>query len=269
MSALQSRNPAMGAFSRFGDDQISRSETKRTTMTIGGTVTATGILLAIVAVVGIFTWNGIMNGSVSMGLAWPIWIGACIGGLVISFVIYSKPKLAPFLAPVHAAFEGAFVGLASAIIPMQFLGDASDPNVGAQMNMLILQAVLATFGIAGGMLLGYATGIIRVGPIFQKVIVTAGIGLCCYVGLMLLLGIFGISIWNGYADTGMMGIGFTVLCVGLASLFLVLDFQYIEHGVQAGAPKYYEWVGAWGLMVTLVWLYIEVLRLLAKLQSRD
>jgi uncharacterized YccA/Bax inhibitor family protein len=264
MSMLQSRNPAMGV---FGQDQIARSEAN--TMTIGGTVSATAILLAIVSATGIFTWQQMVSGGPLTKFIWPVMIGSFIGGIVVSFMIYAKPKMARVIAPIHAVFQGVFVGALSYIIPMQFLGNAADPTAGNAMQTLIVQAILATFGIAGGMLLGYATGIIRVGPVFQKVMVTAVIGLLVYIGALLLLPLIGINIWNGYADTGMMGIGFTGICVALASLFLVLDFQYIEQGVKTGQPKYMEWVGAWGLMVTLVWLYIEILRLLSKLQSRD
>ncbi len=270
MSMLQSRNPAMGAFEqegRFGDAQIAKSESN--TMTIGGTVSATSILLAIVAGVGIFTWQQMVSGGAITKFLWPLMIGGFIFGIVVSFIIYSKPKTARVLGPVHAVFEGVFVGALSYVIPMQFLGNAADPSASNAMQTLILQAVLATFGIAGGMLLGYATGILRVGPLVQKIIITAGIGLLIYISALFLLQMFGVSIWNGYADTGIMGLGFTGLCVALASLFLLLDFQYIEKNVEAGAPKYMEWVGAWALMVTLVWLYIEILRLLSKFQARD
>ena len=273
---MRSRNPAFGVFdqnsdalnaSRFGDEQIAKSQSN--TMTIGGTVSATAILLAIVAGVGVFTWQQMVTGGPFTKFVYPILIGTFIATLAISFVIYSKPKTARIIAPIHAAMEGVFVGALSYIIPMQFLGNAADPTSSNAMQTLIVQAMLATFGIAGGMLIGYATGVLRVGPFIQKMIITAGIGLLLYTCALFLLNMFGVGIWNGYRDTGMMGIGFTALCVGLASLFLLLDFQYIEAGVKNGAPKYMEWVGAWGLMVTLVWLYIEILRLLAKLQSRD
>jgi len=267
MSALQSRNPAMGVFTRYGDDQIAQSETRSKAMTIGGTVSATGILLAIVAITGVFSWNSIVNGGFMSNFIMPAWIIAGLGGLVVSFVIFAKPKLAPIIAPIHAVFEGVFVGAISYIIPAYFLSGGAESAQTGSMQTLILQAVLATFGIAAGMLVGYATGVLRVGPLMQKVMMTMMFGLVGYSLLLIVLSMFGVGIWNGFADTGAMGIGFTLLCVGLASLFLVLDFQFIEAGVKSGAPKHMEWVGAWGLMVTLVWLYIEVLRLLAKLRS--
>ena len=244
------------------------------TMTLGGTVTATGILLSIVAVVGVIVWQQISSawtasqGQSMPGWAWPAMIGSMLAGLLVSLVIGFKPKTAPVLAPLHAILEGVFVGGATFVIPMQFL--PVDPNATSNPTaMIALQAATATFAVAGAMLLGYATGVLRVGPLFQKVMMTALFGLVGYTLLIWILRMFGVGIWNGYAETGMMGIGFTIFCAGLASLFLLLDFKYIEEGVNAGAPKYMEWVGAWGLMVTLVWLYIEMLRLMAKLQSRD
>lgn len=267
MSVLQSRNPAMRVLESEEPFGIERTSV----MTLGGTVTATSILLSIVAVVGILCWQAMNSswqaGSGLPGWAWPAMIGALIGGIAVSFVIYAKPKAAPIIAPIHAVLEGAFVGVATFVIPMQFLPmEQGATNPGA---MIALQAAVATFAVTGVMLAGYASGILRVGPLLQKVMITALISLVGYTALIWILSFFGVGIWNGYADTGMMGIGFTGLCVGLASLFLLLDFQYIEKGIEHKAPKYMEWVGAWGLMVTLVWLYIELLRLLSKLQSRD
>ncbi len=268
MSMLQSRNPAMGVFDRSSDADFGAVGAKRTTMTIGGTLTATGVLLSIVSVVGVLSYQSIASGGFLAGLIWPVMLLGAFGGIVVSFIIYGKPKLAPVIAPVHAVFEGVFVGAASYLIPYYFMR-GQDGQVTGAMQTLVLQAVLATLAIAGTMLAGYATGILRVGPVIQKVMVTAAIGLGVYIGVLFLLQMFGIGIWNGFIDSGPIGIGFSLVVVGLASLFLILDFQFIEKGAATGQPKYMEWVGAWGLMVTLVWLYIEVLRLLAKLRSSD
>lgn len=268
MSVLQSRNPAMRVIESEQPFGIERTSA----MTLGGTVTATSILLSIVAVVGILSWQAINSAFISSGSmpgwAFPVMIGALIGGIVVSVVIYKAPKSAPIVAPLHAILEGAFVGVATFVIPMQFLPmqPGATTNPGA---MIALQAAVATFAVTGVMLAGYASGILRVGPLLQKVMITALISLVGYTALIWILSFFGVGIWNGYADTGMMGIGFTGLCVGLASLFLLLDFKYIEEGIEHKAPKYMEWVGAWGLMITLVWLYIELVRLLSKLQARD
>lgn len=264
MSVLQSRNPAMRILEQDEGFGVERARV----MTIGGTVTATGILLSIVAVVGIISWQMIQSswtaGNGIPGWATPVLLISFVGTLGLSFLIYGKPKTAPIVAPLHAVLEGALVGVATFIIPMQFV-DPAKVNV----PMIAAQAAGATFAVAAAMLAGYASGILRVGPVVRKIMMTAVFGLIGYVALLWILSFFGVSIWNGYADTGAMGIGFTVLCAGLASMFLLLDFQYIEEGVKHRAPKYMEWVGAWGLMVTLVWLYIELLRLLSKLQARD
>ncbi|MCC5824206.1 MAG: Bax inhibitor-1/YccA family protein [Phycisphaerales bacterium] len=273
MSLLQSGNPAMSALERW-DENFTDSATRPRVMTIGGTVQATAILLAIVAATGVITFQSIMKASVAAGnqlvlpgWAWPGMILAFISFLVVGLVIYRKPKAAPIIAPIHAAIQGVWAGALSAIIPAQFLNSMEVFSGGA--TTLVAQAVLATVGICAAMLTGYATGILRVGPFFQKVIITLGIGLLFYIVALFLLQMLGVGIWNGFRDTGPIGIIFTVFCLGLASLYLLLDFKFIETGVKEGAPKYMEWVGAWGLMVTLVWVYIEVLRLLAKLKSSD
>lgn len=268
MSVLQSRNPAMRVLESEAPFGVERAKT----MTLGGTVTATSILLSIVAVVGVLSWQAInssfLAGNGIPGWAMPVMIATLIGTIVVSLIIYKAPRTAPIVAPLHAILEGAFVGVASFIIPMRFLPmqEGMSTNPGA---MIAAQAATATLAVTAVMLGGYATGVFRVGPLLSKIMMTALFGLIGYTLLIWVLSMFGVGIWNGYADTGMMGIGFTVLCAGLASMFLLPDFQFIEKGVQQGAPKYMEWVGAWGLMVTLVWLYIELLRLLSKLQSRD
>ncbi len=265
MSMLQSRNPAM----RVLENEDVLTVERQSLMTIGGTVTATSILLSIVAAVGVLTYQNIAAGGVLTGYLWPITLGGAFGGIIVSLIIYRKPKSAKFIAPIHAAFEGLFVGALSYLIPAYFLSRESGQANAADMQSLVFQAVLATFAIAGAMLAGYATGILRVGPLVQKIIITAGMGLGLYVVVLFALRLFGIDIWNGFMDSGPIGIGFTLLCVGLASLYLIMDFQFVEEGVNARAPKYMEWVGAWALMITLVWLYIEVLRLLAKLRSSE
>jgi len=276
MRALQSGNPAMGALQRWDRAEAGSVENRRV-MTLGGTVSATAILLGIVATVGVIVFQKLSahveasvaaDGGISLpGWAWPALIGSFIAGIAISFLIAFKPKTAPFAAPVHAGIEGVFVGALSVIIPIRFLGGVE--FLSGTGTTLVMQAMLATFGICAAMLLGYSTGILKLGGFAKKLIATMSMGLLLYIGAMWILSMFGVGIWNGFADTGIVGIGFTAFCLGLASLYLLLDFEFIEQGIQTGAPKYMEWVGAWGLMVTLVWVYIEVLRLLSKLRSND
>lgn len=269
MSILQSRNPAM----RVLENEDVLTVERQSVMTLRGTVNATFILLAIVATAGILTWNQVNAYWLSNGTL-PGWIlpfvgATLIAGLVVGFWIYKAPKHARFIAPLHAAVEGAFVGAFSFYAP-HFLAPVKEGQSTNEYAMMAGYAALATIIVAGTMLIGYASGILRVGPLMQKVIITLGAALALYVLALWITRLVGFTgLWNGFWDTGPIGLGFTVLCVGLASLFLLLDFQYIEAGVQQRAPKHMEWVGAWGLMVTLVWLYIEILRLIAKLRANE
>jgi uncharacterized YccA/Bax inhibitor family protein len=275
---LQSRNPTLTRFdqpARWEDlaprsdasGGVIRGEAART-MTLSGTLLSTAVLLGICAGTAVLSWNwatGMIAGG-DFGKVQLYFLGSMIGTLLLGLVISFLPKVSPFLSPVYAAGEGVFLAFFSAFIAYRYLGAAE--NAGA--ISLIAQAVFITFAIAGGMLLAYASGLLRVGGLVKKIMMTMMFGLMIYaVVLMVGNGLLGANIPNLYSSASPIGIGFTALCVGLASLFLVLDFQHIEEGVKNGHPKYMEWYAAFGLLVTLVWLYIEVLRLLAKLRSND
>ncbi len=234
-------------------------------MTLTGTVNATAVLLALCAITAVTLWHFI-TASPSPALLYGSWLGGGLLGLVLAVVISFKPRTAPFLAPVYAAAEGAFLAGFSYFVAATWVPTKTgEPDTG-----LIAQAVGLTFAIFAGMLVAYWARLIRIGPVFAKVMMTALIGLVLYaLGLFLLNGLGGLGLPNLFWSSSPLGIGFSVLCLGLASLFLVLDFQFIEESVQNGAPKHMEWYGAFGLLVTLVWIYVEVLRLLAKLRSGD
>lgn len=244
-------------------DDLAERERKATTMTVMGTVNASAILLGVCAGVAVLCWSLITRNA---SLVTPMWLGGAIGGLVLGLVISFKPRTAPFLAPVYAALEGAFIAAFSYFVAATWIPNTDgSPNTG-----VVFQAVGVTFAIFAAMLAGYWTGLIRVGPVVAKIMVTALLGLVLYaVALMLLNGVFNMGLPNLYTSASPMGIGFTAICLGLASLFLILDFQFIEEGAKSGAPKHMEWYGAFGLLVTLVWIYVEVLRLLAKIRSND
>lgn len=245
-------------------DDLAERERKATTMTVMGTVNATAILLGVCIGVAVLCWYLITNNP---ALVTPMWLGGMLGGLVLGLVITFKPRTAPFLSPIYAGLEGAFLAGFSYFIAVRWMPPLED---GSPDTGIVFQAVGITFAIFAGMLTGYWTGIIRVGPVVAKIMMTALIGLVLYVvALFLLNGVFGLGLPNLYTSASPMGIGFTAICLGLASLFLILDFQFIEEGAKAGAPKHMEWYGAFGLLVTLVWIYVEVLRLLAKLRSSD
>lgn len=272
MTALQSQNPTLRAFEKpQGWADLDAREAKLKVMTYGGTITATSILLSIAASAAVLSWDAMTPGGLFAEpvLSPMVAFGAGIVGFVLALVITFAQKTAPFLGPIYAAIEGVFLAGISLFVAQRFLAEPGpDGVVPAGATGLIFQALLVTFGIAGGMLLAYTSKVIRGGPIFNKVIITGTCGVALYAVVLLLLnGLFGMGIPNLFASASPIGIGFTAICVVLASLMLVLDFQMVDHGVKAGAPKYMEWYAAFGITVTLVWLYIEVLRLLAKLRS--
>jgi uncharacterized YccA/Bax inhibitor family protein len=228
------------------------------TMTINGTINCTGIMLCLVLLTAAFTWRMYdpANPGESAQAVMPWAFGGMIGGLVLALTTFFKPNWAPFTAPVYALVEGLFIGAISAIVQAQF------PEV-----PIVMQAAGLTFGVLFVMLLVYRTGIIKVTDKFRMGVVAATGGIFLLYMATWILGMFGVGIPYIHG-AGPIGIGFSLLVVGLAALNLVLDFDFIEKGAQTGAPKYMEWFGAFALMVTLIWLYIEILRLLAKLNSR-
>ena len=271
---IRTANPALSAFNKpqtWGD--LDRAEQKVKTMTIGGTVTATSILLGICSATAVIAWSKFMPmiEAGNTGGLYPWMIGGAIGGFITALIVIFAKRTAPFVAPIYAAFQGVALAGFSAIIPMMYFGET---NAAGQVTMpdgattMIFQAIGLTFGILFALLGGYAVGLIRIGKTAQKVMMVAIGGLVVYmIAILLLNGIFSVGIPNLWTSASPMGIGFSAVVVVLASFFLVLDFQFIEAGVKNNAPKYMEWYGAFGLMVTLVWLYMELLRLLAKLRS--
>ena len=170
-------------------------------------------------------------------------------------VIMFKPKTSPYLAPAYALAEGVFLGALSGFMQTIYPG-------------IVLPAILLTFGVAGSLLAAYASGLVRATENFKLGIMAATGGIAIVYLATFVLGFMGIQIPYIHGS-GIIGIGFSLIVVVIAALNLVLDFDFIEKGVENGAPKYMEWYASFGLLVTLVWLYLELLRLLAKLQGRD
>ncbi|MFM1767934.1 MAG: hypothetical protein RJA22_463 [Verrucomicrobiota bacterium] len=220
-------------------------------MTLDGTVNKTGILLVLAVLSALFTWNKFATDPAS-SMAWVL--GGAIGGLVVALVLIFKKTLAPVLAPAYALLEGLVLGGVSAMYNAKFEG-------------IVLQAVLLTFGTLFALLLAYRARIIRVTENFRLGLfaATGAIALVYLVGFV--MSFFGKQIPYIH-ESGMIGIGFSLVVVVIAALNLVLDFDFIEQGVSQGAPKYLEWYAGFGLLVTLIWLYLEILRLLAKLNGR-
>lgn len=222
-------------------------------MTINGTVLKTGALLLVVFFGAVFTWNKTMTME---GTPWSWMMLGMIGGLVVALVTVFKKEWAPVTAPLYAGLEGLFLGAVSAVAELQFVGSG-----------IVFNAVCLTFGTLFSLLFIYQMGWIRVTQNFRLGVFAATGGIALFYVVSIVLGFFGISVPLIHS-TGIFGIGFSLFVVGIAALNLVLDFDFIEHGAAAGAPKYMEWFGAFGLLVTLVWLYLEILHLLSKLQRR-
>lgn len=243
-------------------------------MTISGTVNKSFFVLAICVATALVSWN-IATGSWDIGVnPWVVTFGGAISGLVLCLVWCFAPKTAPVTVPMYAMAEGLFVGGISAAYAT-LMGDMHEDGKATALNTgLVFNSALLTFGIFGGLLAGYATKVIRPGPWFRKAVITAMFGLLIYIAIAFIGSFFSSSFETMRAvfdptNGSWLSIGVSLFLVALASANFVLDFEMIEHGAANRAPKYYEWVGAGGLLVTLVWLYLEMLRLLSKIQSRD
>ncbi|MCC6290309.1 MAG: Bax inhibitor-1/YccA family protein [Chitinophagaceae bacterium] len=223
-------------------------------MTVKGTLNKFGFMLLMVMASAFFSWYSFGKG---VDVTPYMWTGA-IGGLVVAFVIIFKKTWAPYLAPAYALLEGLFVGAISAYYNFAFAEKAP---------FIIVQAVGLTFGVALAMFVLYNMRIIRATETFKSVIITATAGIAIFYLITIVLRFFSIDIPFIHQGST-FGIIFSLIVVGIAALNLILDFDMIEKGSDAGAPKFMEWYGAFGLLVTIVWLYLEILRLLAKLNSR-
>ena len=185
----------------------------------------------------------------------PYTIAGAIGGFIVALVTVFKKTWSPITAPIYAVLEGLMLGGLSAIFEMQFKG-------------IVVQAVGLTFGTLFCMLMAYKSGLIQATENFKLGVAAATGAICLLYFITMILGFFGVHMPYIH-ESGIVGIGFSLFVVVIAALNLVLDFDFIESGAASGAPKYMEWYGAFGLLVTLVWLYIEILRLLSKLRSRN
>ena len=251
---MRSGNPVLGdnTFLDVGSGRVVTGSDQA--MTINGTVNKTGLLLVLLVATAAFTWDK-ASGAAGPGAALPWLMTGAIGGLVVALITVFKKEWSPVTAPAYALLEGLFIGAFSAMMEARFPG-------------IVLQAVGLTFGTLASLLVAYRSGLIRVTENFKLGVVAATGGIALLYIVDIAMGFFGHSV--GFIhQSSLLGIGFSVVVVIIAALNLVLDFDFIEHGVEQGAPKYMEWFAAFGLMVTLVWLYLEILRLLSKLNSRN
>lgn len=223
-------------------------------MTVQGTVNKTAILLVLVLLGAWWTWNMFYSSGENPALVQPWIIGGAIGGLIVAVITIFKKEWAAITAPLYSLLEGLVLGGLSSVFEAMYPG-------------IVIQAVGLTFGTLFGLLIAYKSGWIKVTENFKLGVVAATGGIFMVYMASWIIGFFGIRM-PFIHESGIIGIGFSVFVVVVAAMNLVLDFDFIEHGAESGAPKYMEWYAAFGLMVTLIWLYIEILRLLAKLRSR-
>lgn len=251
---MRSSNPALG--DKTFTQHIGRSEITSDVMTIQGTVNKTGFLLLLVIASASWAWGQ----SFTMTLEGPkisipgyLW-GAVIGAFIISLIIIFKKETAPYLAPVYALTEGVVLGLISAVFEMRYPG-------------IVFQAVLGTFGTLFALLLAYKSGLIKATENFKLGVAAATGGIALIYLLTMILGFFKVQVPYIH-ESGAIGIGVSVFVCVIAALNLVMDFDFIEKGAESRAPKYMEWYAAFGLLITLVWLYLEILKLLSKTRKK-
>lgn len=236
------------------DGPVSPYRTGVDSMSLGGTVTATGVLFVMLLVSAAVGWN-LVDANPVGETDFPAWlIFAPLVGLGLVILSWFKPHLARFTAPVYAVVEGVFVGAISKLYEVQWDG-------------IVVQAAGATVAVTGVMLFLHVSRILKVTDRMRRMVIGATMGLAVFYGVSLLISVFG-GTPPFLQSTSIFGIGFSIFAAGLAALNLSLDFDMIEKGVAMRAPKYMEWFCAQALMVTIVWLYLELLRLLSKLRSR-
>lgn len=247
MALMRSGNPALNE-KIFSSTRAGSGEE---TMTLQGAVNKTALMLLLLVGASCWTWSQVrVNPGYVLGWTM-IW---AIAGLVVALVTVFKKSWSPITAPVYAVVEGLLLGSISSVFELKYPG-------------IVIQAVGLTFGTLAMLLLAYRSGLIKVTQNFRLGVfaATGGIALLYLVGWIMSFFGGGIPLIH---ESGIVGIGFSLFVVGIAALNLVLDFDFIETAAESGQAKYMEWYAAFGLIVTLVWLYLEILRLLSKLNSR-
>lgn len=223
-------------------------------MTIQGAVNKASILLALVTAAAAYTWYLAFSGHLQTAM--PLIWGGAAGGFVLGLVTIFKKDWSAVTAPIYAICEGFFLGGISAVLEMQYRG-------------IVLQAVMLTFGTLAALLGAYKMRLIVATDNFKRGVVAATGGIALVYLVTMVLRLFFHANLPFFYGSGPLSIGISLVIVVIAALNLVIDFDVIEQGAERGAPKYFEWYAAFGLLVTLVWLYLEILRLLSKLNRRN
>jgi uncharacterized YccA/Bax inhibitor family protein len=236
-------------------DQLSRAghAAPGEAMTVEGAINKTALLLFLVVVPATWVWTQVFRtGALDTAVPWMM--GGLVGGLIAAMVTIFKKEWAPITAPIYAALEGLAIGGLSAVFEMQYHG-------------IVIQAVALTFATLLCMLVAYRSGLIKVTDKFRMGVVAATGAIALVYLVTMVLSFFHVTVPFVFGG-GTAGIVISLVIVAVAALNLVLDFDFIEQGANAGVPKYVEWYAAFGLIVTLIWLYLELLRLLGNLRRR-
>lgn len=250
---MRTGNPTLNSstFETFENFAIERSDA----MTLQGTATKTGMLLILLAASAGFSWMELRGAGGIQGVM-PHFVGGLIVSLIAGVMLWFKREWAAVLAPVYAVAEGLVLGVLSAAYETQFQG-------------IVFQAVCLTFGTLFSLLTAYRTGFIKPTENFKLGVFAATGAVALLYLVNMIMHFAGVGGAGFLHNSSWLSIGISGVIVIIAALNLVLDFDFIEEGVRHGAPKYMEWYAGYGLLVTLVWLYVEILRLLSKLNSRD
>jgi uncharacterized YccA/Bax inhibitor family protein len=252
MALFQSGNPTLTE--KIFNGAATRNAQLQGVMSVRGTINKFGFLMLMVIGGAAYTWH--LYYQQNQGLMTTFMFVGMFGGLVCAIAMSFKPNWAQYLAPAYGILEGLFIGALSAVINDMF---------SKKFPGLIMNAVGLTFGVALAMFLLYNFRIIKATEKFKSVIIASTFGIAIFYGITMLLSLFGIQLdFMNINNGGMLGIGISLFVVAIAALNLILDFDMIERGSEAGAPKFMEWYGAFGLLVTIVWLYIEIVKLLAR-----
>jgi uncharacterized YccA/Bax inhibitor family protein len=257
MALMKTSNPALGdkTFRDLVNSGPGGITDAAGSMTLAGTVNKTGILLLCTLATACYTWRLFLE-SHDFSSVGGLMILGLIGGFIVAMVTIFKQQWAPVTAPIYALLEGLALGGISASLEMRYPGIA-------------IQAVALTFGTMFVLLLAYRSGLIKVTEKFKLGIIAATGGIAVLYLAEMVLGLFHVNAFGAINGSSPVGILFSLFVVTIAALNLVLDFDYIEQGVSVGAPKYMEWYCGFSLMVTLIWLYLEIIRLLSKIRSRN
>jgi uncharacterized YccA/Bax inhibitor family protein len=248
---MRSTNPVLSRLAEAARDTLSTTA-QGDVMTRAGTAGKSIVLLALCAFSATFTWMQVAQGNTAIMM--PALLVGGLGGFVMAMIATFKPNTAPITAPIYAVLEGLLLGAISSLFNLKYPG-------------LPLQAVMLTFAVALGVFTLYRLNILKATEGFRRMVVGATMGIAVFYLVNLVLSMFNVNL--GYTmSSSPIAIGINLLIAGVAAMNLVLDFDNIDQAVRMGAPKRMEWYGAFGLVVTLVWLYLELLRLLSRMQGR-